>query len=481
MFRHFRTPMKRKAFRKKREECDTKMKKLRIASLFLAIALVVSLFAGCDSGNNSSKPGGDTLSSSKTESTPVSSKTESTPSGEKVTLHYTTYCVGTHLAAPEEAAWMARFREQYGDSIELVVEELPTDTVYTDKMKTLAAAGELPDMVDGKNGLRDLAIKNGQAVELSAMLDADPNFRDNVIGKDAIAANTDENGNIYSIAWTAQAIGYFYNKDLFAQAGIKPAETWDEFWSNCDKLVEAGITPLSLMTGENSWTTNLLLAAMVASKSEAGEKLMNTKFPETYQTPEMIEALEEMQIALQKYTTPDALGAAYANTANYFLQEQTAMICNGSWMIGDFSNEEKAVPGLADHIGFAVYPGNGMVQTYPEGMVICAKTPETQEAAFKLLKEACGSARQKDSMEFRGGVPISSEVEITDEFMDENPLFAENVGAQQTVEYKAATFDVMAYASVVDAFGIYYPELAAGTLDAAGMAAKLDEAAAKAG
>jgi hypothetical protein len=39
---------------------------------------------------------------------------------------------------------------------------------------------------------------------------------------------------------------------------------------------------------------------------------------------------------------------------------------------------------------------------------------------------------------------------------------------------------VVSYASVVDALGRYYPELAAGTLSPAQMAAKLDEAAAAA-
>ena len=79
-----------------------------------------------------------------------------------------------------------------------------------------------------------------------------------------------------------------------------------------------------------------------------------------------------------------------------------------------------------------------------------------------------------------GGIPVSSYIEITDEYRQENPLFAENVDAVQKAEYSVATFDVMAYANVVDAFGIYYPELVNGTLDAAGMAARLDEAAAAA-
>lgn len=400
--------------------------------------------------------------------------------GEKVQVTYPTYAVGTHLSAAPEQACIARFEEEYGDVYELVLEELPSDTAYTDKMKTLAATNELPDVIDGKNGLRDLAIKNGQAIDLTPFLEADTNFRDNVIGAEAIAANTSEDGKIYSVVGQAQAIGYFYNKDLFAQAGIEPAATWEDFWANCEKLVEAGITPMALMTGENSWTTNLLLAAMVGGKGEAGVELMNTKYPETYQTPEMIAALEDMQVALQKYTTADALGAAYANAANNFFTENAAMIMNGAWMIADFSNLEKAEEGFADKVGFALYPGNGLIQTYAEGYSICADTPEEQEAAWAWIKTLIGTEAQYDFMTLSGSIPTSSEIEISEEYKAENPLFAANVDAVQQAEYSVATFDVMAYATVVDAFGQYYPELAAGSLDAAGMAAKLDEAAAKA-
>ena len=438
------------------------MKKVKIISILMAASMLSAALAGCGGNDNSASEG------------------NSGTTDGKVTIHYSTYAVGTHLSAPFETAFLERFKEKYGDKIEVVVEELPSDPVYTDKMKTLAATNELPDMVDGKNGLRDLAIKNGQAVELTEFLNSDPNFRDEVIGEEALAAQTDSDGKIYSIFGSVQAVGYFYNQDLFEKAGVQPAETWDEFWDNCDKLLDSGIVPMALMTGENSWTTNLLLATMVGSKSETGNTLMNTKYPETYQTPEMIESLEEMQTALQKYTTADALGAAYANAANNFLQEQAAMIFNGSWMIADFSNEEKAVAGLADHIGFAMYPENGLIKTYAEGSVICAKTPETQEAAFTFLKEYWSTESQEDRMEKDGSIPVSSEITISDEFKASNPLFAANVDAVQKAETTVQTCDVLAYASVVDAFGQYYPELAAGSLDAAGMAEKLDEAAAKA-
>ena len=412
----------------------------------------------------------ETTSQSTAEETGTGGET----TGEPIVLTYPTFNVGTHLYAPVEERALERFREKFAGKIELVIEELPSDVVYADKMKVLAATGELPDVVDGKNGIRDLAILNGQAVDLRPFLDANPHFRDVVIGAEAIAANTSEDGAIYSITGATGMAGYYYNKEMFAAAGIEPAKTWEEFMDNCDKLLAVGHTPLALMTGENSWTTNLLLGAMVASEDE---EFMNTKFPATYQNDAMERGLERIQVCLQKYTTPDALGALYANAANNFLQEQAAIIANGSWMIGDFSNLEKTSEGFVDKVGFAMYPGDGIMNTFAEGLVVCAP-PERQEAAFELLMELFDTQTQIDTIKYAGNLPTSAEAEITEEIRQESPLLADNVDALLIAQYRFTTFDVSAYPSVVDTFGKYYPELAAGSLDAKGMIEKLDEAAA---
>lgn len=54
-------------------------------------------------------------------------------------------------------------------------------------------------------------------------------------------------GKFYGVPWDAGAVGFWYNKTLFAQAGITgtPA-TWDDFIADISKLKAAGITPLVL-------------------------------------------------------------------------------------------------------------------------------------------------------------------------------------------------------------------------------------------
>jgi raffinose/stachyose/melibiose transport system substrate-binding protein len=392
-------------------------------------------------------------------------------------LNYAHWSVGTHLSRPWWEAVYKRFNEKYKGKIELKLEELPTDAMYVDKMKVLAATRQLPDVVDGVNGIRDLAIQNGQAVELTAYLNRDPDFRDKVIGPAAIRANTESDGKIYSVTAKSEVVGYFYNRELFQKAGISPARNWDEWFSNCDRLRASGVAPIALMTGENSWTTNLILSAMVASRGQAGQTFMNTKFPRTYQTVEMIQGLTDIQRCLQRYATADSLGAVYDNASNNFLTEQAAIIANGPWMIADFSNADKNAPGFEKKVAFAMYPGDGLVTSYAEGYVICSP-PERRDASWALLQALTDRDSQLDFLRFLGGLPVAVDLEIPNDVRQSMPMVVEHANALGKMKYHGDTFDVMAHASVVDAFGRYYPQLAAGTLTPAAMAARLDEAAA---
>ena len=218
--------------------------------------------------------------------------------GAPVEINYATFMVGSHLSAKAEAKVIEEFNEQYAGRIQVNIEELPSDSAYVDKMKTLAASKDLPDVVMGKEGIRELAVKNGQAVDLMPLLEEDADWKAEV-GDAAIEYNKDGDA-LYSIANAKQTIGYFYNKEMFEAAGIEPAATWDEFMDNNEKLVAAGYTPLALMTGENCWTTNLWLAAMIGTDGDEGNAFMNTFHPDSYENDSVIKGLEMIQTCLQK-------------------------------------------------------------------------------------------------------------------------------------------------------------------------------------
>ncbi len=450
-----------------------KLTKSSVLALLLAFAMIFTLVA-CTGNNDTTSPSPDGGATDTTTPPPAS---DNPPPAEPVDITYTTYRVGAHVSAKSESIILDAFRAQYGDSINLIVEELPGDDAYVEKMKVLAASKDLPDIVEGKQGIIDLAIKNGQAIDLNPYYDADPQFRAE-IGEAAIKANL-RDGKSYSVSNGAQLIGYFYNKDMFQQAGITPAKTWDEFDSNCAALKSAGFTPLALMTGENAWTSNLLLCSIIGTSGQTGNDFMNTLQPTNYNTPEVIGALGRMQKYLKDYTTADALGAGYANAANNFLQEKAAMIANGPWMTPDFSDTEKAAAGLAGKVGVALYPEDGIVSQYEVGYMVCAKDPAKVEAAVTFLKFKTGAYAQKVMLEENGTLPLTNNVEMTDAFKTANPLIVDLINVAGAAKYHYANLDNTAFPNVMDQFAKYYPDLSSGTISAEEMATKLTEAASK--
>lgn len=447
-------------------------------SLILVMFMTITMF-GCGVKNDESKETSAnnidaTVDTNATAETKVEVKEEKK---EPVKVKYPTYRLGTSLAAPIESELIKGFKQKFGSEIELVVEEIPSDQAYTDKIKILIASGDLPDVVDGKSGVFDILVNSNIAIDLMPYMNADADWQSD-IGDGAIKANS-RDGKLYSICQDGPSvIGYFYNKDMFQKVGITPAKTWDEFFSNCDKLKAGGITPLALMTNENAWTTNLILASIVGTSDE-GNKFMNTKKPKSFETPEFIDGLKKVQTLLQEYTTKDALGANYANAANSFMQGKTAMIANGPWMIGDFRDTSKAPAGFENKVGAAIYPNDGEFFSYWEGYLVCSKDKEHQDAAVEWVKYKTDANAQQLGLEIMNNIPLSPKVKITDEFKAKNPIYVELIELSKNVKYKYMNLDTINYANVTDAFKTLYPELVFNKLTPEGMAKKLSEIADK--
>ncbi|KTD85192.1 ABC transporter substrate-binding protein [Paenibacillus etheri] len=133
---------------------------------------------------------------------------------------------------------IALYEEQTGNRIEL--QALPIDTVDTLISKRVAI-GEITDLVMHFGG--------------AALSDLHPerNFVD-MSSEDWVADLTDEvkprlskDGRLYGLPlWEASTSGTLYNKRIFENLGLRVPETQEEFFSLCERLLEAGIVPVYL-------------------------------------------------------------------------------------------------------------------------------------------------------------------------------------------------------------------------------------------
>ncbi|WP_157949997.1 ABC transporter substrate-binding protein [Vallitalea okinawensis] len=459
------------------------------SALAIALASIIGLGAvGCTGASEEKKvdePTAEVSVVEETEKKEVKDEKEESGLPEAIELDIATFRVGTHNAANAETRYFSEFQEKYNgvdnQKITLKVTEMPSDAEYYNQMKILATANNLPDVFEGNNGVLELAVKNGIAVDMMGYVDADPQYKSE-LGEGAIAAGRQwEDEGLYNISYGLQAIGYFYNKDMYEQAGIEVPKTWDEWMSNLEVLKSSGVckAPLSLMTGENGWTSNLILVSMIGTSGEAGNTFMNTRYVDTYNTPEVVDAFGKMQTMLKEYALPDAVGSDYATAANHFLNGETAIIANGPWMTPDFSNTDKAEEGFADKVGVALYPGNGTISQFERGFSIAKSDKAIEDAAFEFIKFKTDAYGQLIHLEEAGVLPLTSNVELSDEFKAKNPLVVDFVGLLSDIEYQYKTIDTISYPTALNALSRLYPELAYDMITPEEMAIQLDEAASK--
>ncbi len=162
----------------------------------------------------------------------------------------------------------------------------------------------------------------------------------------------DNPGAPYVIPLQQQFYIGFYNKTLFAKAGIKSVpETWDQLFADCAKLkamhttcIEEGTQNL---TGEfYPWYNLSYLMAGVLSPAQ-WEGLYNGKIPWT--SPIVRAQLAKWhQLYADGYINQDALTAT--NVQSAFLKGEAAIIIKGNWDTSQFSST------LGSHVGVFIPP-----------------------------------------------------------------------------------------------------------------------------
>ncbi len=445
-------------------------------TILLSLVLVCTLFlavAGC---------GGTTTTTTTTTAGPTSGQTTTTAptttAAKEVVLKYPTFQVGVNSSAPVLAEIVKRFNAKYAGKIKIEIEEIPGDQAYVDKMKILLSANELPDIVyAGGYNLLDMALEKNAVTDLTPYLNADPTWKASF---DQITLDfNSRGGKVYSLPDEKGIMGYFYNKELFAKAGVQPAKTWDEFVKVCDKLKAAGITPLSMDTADSAWLTNLWLSSILATSSEAGKTFMNQMNPKDYNKPEVLDGLKLIQTMFTKYSTKDAVGGKYENGANNFLSGTTAMIANGPWMISDFNDETKAPKGFADKVGVAIYPNDGVFNSPMLGYFVASKDKEHQDAAVEAIKFFTSNEIESMALAMIGRVPASTTVSLSGDVTKSQPILASLLEQAKTAKVEYNYYQALWYPNVLDAITSYYPDFARGKMTPAELAKVLTETAGK--
>ena len=353
----------------------------------------------------------------------------------------------------------------------------------------------------GRTGIREgleSALKSGTNIDMfdedidrvngtwgSYLMDLEQLAKDNDYEKTAnaglIQACRDvAGGTLKSIPYQPNVFAFFYNQDLFDQAGIKETpKTWDEFLDVCQKLKDAGITP---MTMDDAYATCVIGYHLGRYVGEEGVKKIVTEG--LWDDPAVLQMAKDIEeLASKGYFSENVGKNVWPNGQNVELAGgQVAMYLNGSWL----PNEVKATAGPDFKWGCFAYPELGECETNIEG----AKATGTESNNFGAQVFAINKDSQKSKEAF-DLITYITKGEYDQKLADESigiPADTTNTEwpelvkcAKPVIETSTNRFSwavgVESNADMTPSIKENFIKLMAGTLDAEGFVSAMQDAA----
>ena len=303
----------------------------------------------------------------------------------------------------------------------------------------------------------------------------------NYTGLDLCHIDFDPTKPVIGIPHNATVYTIYYNKKLFAKAGIDEASlptTWDGLIEAAQKLKAKGITPFLIgeKEGYNSvWAISEFLGDLIGP--DGLRKLMTgtEKFSgEAFKTAEA----EWKKIFDLGLTNKDFLSMGAFDVPTRFVKQQEAMIVNGSWMQKDL---EKAIG--AENLGAMLFPavsanapyGDYIVTQPGTNMVVTSFSPNKQEAV-KFVKFMTAADLQKDYFLETGDLPANKKVSFADYPNPITKIFTNLIATHKAV----IGFDSLVPADSAQEFYRLAPLYVSGKMPIDQMAKSLDDSMAKA-
>jgi raffinose/stachyose/melibiose transport system substrate-binding protein len=215
-------------------------------------------------------------------------------------------------------------------------------------------AGDPPDLFQGWGG-GTLA----QQVEAGLVRPIDDEIADI---KDQVNAAglsmTQVDGKQYGVPYNLGAVGIWYNKDLFTQAGIDaPPATWEELLADVQTFKDAGIVPISLAAGTaDAWTAMFWFAYL--SVRICGQEGMNVAITTGDWSGDcFVRAAQELQrlVEMEPFQA-GFLAATHPAQEGEFGNGKAAMMLQGQWAASSQASESESKKGIGDALGWFPFP-----------------------------------------------------------------------------------------------------------------------------
>jgi multiple sugar transport system substrate-binding protein len=248
-------------------------------------------------------------------------------SGGNVTLKYWASNQGTSLDNDKAVLTpvLKKFTDETGIKVDLEV--IGWNDLQT-RIQTAITSGQGPDVLN---------IGNTWAASLQAtdaFLPFDSNAMNAIGGKDkfvptALATGGKEGQDPTSVPLYGLAYGLYYNKAMFAAAGLQPPKTWEEMVAAAKKLTDPAKKTYGMALAAGSYTENVHFAFINASQN--GADWFDKDGKPTFTGDGNVQGVLRYLDLMQKDKVANTSNAQYDNgtkAVNDFATKKVAMVLN---------------------------------------------------------------------------------------------------------------------------------------------------------
>nr|WP_246731762.1 extracellular solute-binding protein [Methylocapsa sp. S129] len=216
-------------------------------------------------------------------------------------------------------------------------------------------------------------------------------------------------GGRYGVPYSFHGEALYYNKALFAKAGItSEPKTYADLLADADKLAAAGI-PAITFGGTVNWHVMRLLDEILETQcgAEKHDALM-TMQASWASEPCATKSFTEFHNWSSKYFLKPFMGIGQDQSFNLFLAGRAGMMLEGDWLVGQLKQNNK----LADYGLFLFPTGGSRLYGFSEYNYISSKSKNPDVAAKFLDFLASKDVQQAHLGDF-GSISINKNVKYT--------------------------------------------------------------------
>lgn len=368
------------------------------------MALSLTAVAGCGGGDDAAGGGGGG------------------GGGGGQTLTYWASNQGTSLDNDVEILTpeLQKFEEQTGVHVDLEV--IPWDSLLN-RILSATTSGQAPDVLNIGNTWSASLQATGAFMpfddEAFEAIGGQDKFLETSLSSTGAEGETPTSVPLYGLAYAL-----FYNKQMFADAGLEPPTTWDELVSDAQQLTDPAADRWGMTIAGSSYTESAHFAFIFGKQN--GADFIDDEGNANFTTPEAVAAIKQYTdlMATDKVVNPsDAQNATTNEAVADFTNGNAAMIMAQNNVEASFASNGMT----PDQYGVVPIPildplpeGGEAVNSHVAGINMSIFSDGNTDAALDFVEFMTSPEEQVILNDKFGSLPVVEEAWDAPEFQDPN-------------------------------------------------------------